>query len=497
MPIPKEILAVPRPVNTVVIAYGKNKDRYAVRQRIGCRRVNGGNKPVNGPTIGHIVDGQFIELPKIDPIADSPIDLKDWAFVTLCDSLFTDMLDELRLFYNEKESLRLYCIAILRVCNPDIKDYELQEAYDTSFLSEMYPDVALSRNTVSKFESDLGKTCSRITQFMRNRAAAVSMDDRLLIDGTLKTNDSQVNSLSDFSRKAKTKGRKDLNVLFAFNYDTRELVCSKCYPGNMLDSTAYPAFIEDNGIRSGLLVGDKAFTHSAAAEQFAQNPNLHYLNPLKRNAKLIKAYNLLDFTDIVPNYEGVTGRKEKVADTDKWLYGFRDANLAACEERDYLARAKKNDNYDLEELKLKQRSFGTIALESDQDLTLYDAYKIFDSRWEIEIVMRYYKNALQFDETRVHSDWSVIGSEFCDFLATVLTYRLINDFDKANLLDKMTYKKITAVLIRAKKVRMPEGNWQLVKTSPAHIKILQSLNLLPKPEELPQRKRGRPRKIPV
>ena len=37
MPIPKEILEVKRPRNTIVIAYGKNKDRYAVRERIGCK----------------------------------------------------------------------------------------------------------------------------------------------------------------------------------------------------------------------------------------------------------------------------------------------------------------------------------------------------------------------------------------------------------------------------------------------------------------------------
>ena len=43
MPIPKNILSVPRPKNTVVIAYGKDKGLYAVRQRIGCRNDNGVN----------------------------------------------------------------------------------------------------------------------------------------------------------------------------------------------------------------------------------------------------------------------------------------------------------------------------------------------------------------------------------------------------------------------------------------------------------------------
>ena len=88
MPIPKEILAVERPSNTVVQAYGKNKDRYAVKQRIGCRRVGGRNIPVNGPTIGHIVDGAYVPMKRLTSDA---ADLKDWANVVYCDSLFRDI----------------------------------------------------------------------------------------------------------------------------------------------------------------------------------------------------------------------------------------------------------------------------------------------------------------------------------------------------------------------------------------------------------------------
>lgn len=494
MPIPKEILAVERPVNTVVIAYGKNKDHYAVRQRMGCRNVDGRHLPVNGPTIGHIVDGKYISLPQIGPLGDSPVDLKDWAGVTLCDSLFRDVCDELRAIYNEGDALKIYCIAVLRVCEPGVKDCELKEAYDTSFLSELYPGVALSKNTVSQFERDLGKTCSRITAFMRLRTAAVGVDDHLLVDGTLKSDESKANSLSDFSRKARTKGTRDLSVMYAFDLEKMEPVCSKCFPGNMLDETAYSAFIEENGIKSGLLVTDKGIPASAAAEQFEKNPNLHYLNPIKRNARLIKTHNMLDFTGILPGFEGVTFRKEKVSSKDKWLYGYRDASRAANEERDFLGRARKNKDYDLDKLREKQKQFGTVVLESDLDLAPQIAYKAYSSRWEIEIVMRYYKSALEFDETRVHSDWSVIGSEFCDFLASVLTFRLLDAFDRAGLLEKMTYKKIMSILRRAKNVRMPEGNWQLIKTSPSHIKVLQSLDLLPTPDNPPKRKRGRPRK---
>ena len=107
--------------------------------------------------------------------------------------------------------------------------------------------------------------------------------------------------------------------------------------------------------------------------------------------------------------------------------------------------------------------------------------------------MRFYKSACEFDETRVQDDYSVLGSEFCDFLSTVLTFRLIKAFDRAKLLEYRTYKKIMSILVRAKKVRRPDEDWQLVRMNPSHIEMLQELGLLPKPDQPPKRKRGRPK----
>ena len=495
MPIPQEILSVPRPKNTVVIVYGKDKNLYAVRKRIGCRRKNGNNQPINGPTIGHIINGVYIPNETDTPanVSAAPIDLKDWANVVLCDRLFADIQQELTAVYSRPDMLKIYCISILRVCEPGIKDYELKEAYDTGFLSELYPGVALSRNTVSTFLNDLGKTVSRIVKFMQNRTAAVSIDHHLLIDGTLKSDESGVNTLSDFSRKARTKGTRDISVLYAFDLEAMEPVCSRCFPGNMLDATAYGAFIAENNIRKGIIVGDKGFPESAAHEHFAANDDLHYLNPIKRNSKLIERHHMLDFTGILPGYENITYRKEKCTGTDKWLYSYRDSYKASKEERDWLHRAKKNNTYSLETLREKQKTFGTIVLECDLDLPAETAYKAYEKRWEIEIVMRFYKSACEFDETRVQDDYSVMGSEFCDFLSTVLTFRLLKAFDKINLLEEHTYKKIMSVLRRAKKARIEGNDWQLIRINPYHEEILLKLDLLPKPDEPPKRRPGRPK----
>ncbi|MBQ8069263.1 MAG: transposase [Bacteroidales bacterium] len=496
MPIPAAILAVDRPKNTVVIAYGKDKSLYAVRQRVGCKNVGGRHLPVNGPTIGHIVDGAYVPISKEGPKPVSPdaVDLKDWADIVHADSVFRDLLDELKKVYAVSDALKIYCIAILRVCNPGIKDNELKEAYDDSFLSELYPGVALSKNTVSTFHSNLGKSCSRIISFMQNRAAAVGMDHRLLIDGTLKSNESKVNTLSDFSRKAAVRGSRDISVLYAFDLDTMEPVCSKCFPGNMLDITAYESFISENNITRGLIIGDKGFPASAAESHLAGHPDLHYLNPVKRNSKLIERHKMLSFEALLPGHEGMTYKKARVQGKDKWLYSFRDTSKAAQEEKDYLKRAKAEGTYDDKEFRSRQLSFGTIVLECDLDLAPEIAYKAYAERWEIEIIMRYYKSAYGFDETRVHDDYSVIGSEFCDFLSTLLTFRLIKSFDKARVLERMTYGKAMSILHRAKKVRYDESGWRLLRINPSHEQLLQDIGLLPKPEEAPKRRPGRPKK---
>ncbi len=493
MPIPREILDVPRPVNTVVAVYGKNKDRYAVKQRVGCKRVDGRNLPVTGPTIGHIIDGEYVPIPSASSVAAAGFDLLDWAVIEYAARFMEPLIPELLQHYNREDTEKISCIALLRVCYPGIKDYELKSAYEESFLSVRYPGIALSKNTVCAFLGNLGKAYSRIVSFMRYRAASVEQGHHLIVNGTLKSNESKVNSLSNFSREAKVKGFRDISVIYAYDLEIQEPVCSECFPGNMLDMTAYHRFIRDNGIQTGIIVADKGFPESAAGEAFEQNPNLHYLNPIKRNSKYISTYDLHDYDRQLIGQGGlILCKKVQVKGKQKWLYSFRDAAKAAKEEQDWLRRTKA---FDEEKRKEKLPAFGTIVLESDLDLTPETAYKAYSGRWEIELVMRYYKSALDFDETRVHDDYSVIGSEFIDFLSSVITMRIIRDLDRADLLTKMPYKKIMTILRRAKKLRLSSNdNWKLVKLNPSQEEVLRALNLLSPLDKPAPRKRGRPRK---
>ena len=509
MAIPADILSIERPKNSFVIRTNKTEPpRYAVRSRIGCKYVHGRRLPQNGPVIGHIDTEAriFVPLPaesetvsNNQPLTSTrvcqydTVDLKDWANVVLADRIFKPILEDLKRFYEIHDATQIYIIALLRVCCKGVKDYELQEAYQTSFISELYPKVALSKNTVSTFLKNLGKVCSKIIMFMQDRVKNVKADHHLLIDGTLKSNESRINTLSDYSRKALKKGTKDISVMYAFDLELKEPICSKCYPGNMLDLTAYENFITENNITSGIIVGDKGFPSSGAKSAFMNNKNLHFINPLKRDAKIIKDLNLYEYSGTLSNNEYILYKKEFDKEGNKWLYSFKDLSLFAAEEKDYLHRVNKNNKFSAEKYEEKRKEFGTIVLETDLDLSPEIAFNSYNSRWEIELVMRYYKHACDFDETRVHNDYSVIGSEFCDFLSSLLTYKLINYFDECELFNTMTYKKIMKLLERAKKVNLPNKGWTLRKISKNLEDILVKLELL-NVQKAPKKKRGRPKK---
>ena len=187
---------------------------------------------------------------------------------------------------------------------------------------------------------------------------------------------------------------------------------------------------------------------------------------------------MLSFPGVLKRYPGVSYRKERAG--SRWPYSFRDAEKAAKEDADFLARAGKGGHDHAEYLKRRDR-FGTVVFECDLDWPPEDVYYAYSRRWEIE---------------GVHSDLSVIGSEFVSFLSEVMTFDLIRLLQREKVLEEMTYGKVIKKLGRAKKV-LVDGEWRLAKVNRSTEALLRRLGVLPKLDEQPKGKRGRPRKTSV
>lgn len=455
MPIPQDILAVPRPSSTVV---RKSGDKYLVIKRTSRRRPSDGKPvPVDLGTVGEIVQGRYVSK-RDAPLPKHQVDVKSYGRVKLCDLVSGTLLQDLADVWDIPVAKRLYVLALLRAAYGDIRDRDVELRYNTSFLSEMIPGVPVSRNAVSSLLENIGEMSSLICEFMRRRVAAnAGLSGNLVVDGMLKDFNSESSVFSRFSRKARTKGSKDVSLLYAFNPETNEPIAAKAYPGNMIDMTAIGDFIEANGIRKGLMVFDKGFYDGDALDVIDGKEGLDYLIPLKLDSKLISKYGMDNPDTPLAGYKDATVMYRKVKTPGKVvLYSFRNPWLAAEQEIAYVEQAKKKGTFSEKSYNEKKKTFGLVVFRTKSDIEPLLAYQAYDQRWDIEVLFGMYKGIIDRDTVNVHTDYRVVATEFVNFLSVIIAMRVKQLFVKKGLSKNHSFKQIMAYL----------DSYQMARTSP-------------------------------
>ena len=496
MGVPEAIRSVERPKNTVVDDSGREGvNRYSVRERSGIKYVKHGNpQPGNGKVIGHIIKGMFV------PVADRMTDVPDslsYGAAAFAKSVSDDILEDLLAVYPANEASEIIVIATLKVLRPRIVSTRYSTHYGRTFVSQYYPNVAMSKNTVGALFKKLGMDGGKRKSFYSNRISRVAVEHHIAIDGTLKQDTSTVNDLSAYSYKARVKGCKDVSVLYAYDIEDMEPLCAEVFPGNCIDACSFSAFINDNGIDRGIIIADKGFPVSSIAEDLKSRPDLHYMIPIKRVDRRIRENNMLDFDEVITGTDkNIVGKKAKLKE-GKYLYSFRDAYLAGKEESSMISRSKKKENFDSKDYLSHRDVYGMIVFESDLDLPLGKVYRNYEDRWLLELLFAQYKGEECLDSTGVQSDFSLIGCEFVNFIATLITSRMVKKAGNAKLLDKMSYGDLMEDLASAwrysdamGKPRSYDKKW--VHTLPSVFDMLQRLGLSEPIEKIPK-KRGRPK----
>ncbi|MBO4569283.1 MAG: transposase [Candidatus Methanomethylophilaceae archaeon] len=453
--------------------------------------MDGRRVPTEGGYIGSIIDGKYVpDEPVRKTGSTGRADIKYYGRVRLCDILNRDIIDMLMSHYNREESVEIYCMATIRCCYPGTRDYQMKDRYDQSFLSEMYPGVNLGKNHVSREQMNLGMEYSRIRAFMRDRVAKLKDNDTLIIDGCLKQNHSRVDTLSQVSRKTVKREHKDSLMMYAYNSDTREPICSKLYPGNMVDSRAIEDFIRTNRIERGIIVADRGFTLSAIKDAVKDRKDLHYLMPLKSNSDLIDEYGMYDFDSSFFNESPIECKK--VCCDGFWMYSFRDMAIAKDEEESYLRTHTAKE--DIQALDVLRKEFGTIVFQCDLDAPPSKLYSIYQERWLIEMLFKFYQTELDLDDTRVNSDYSDIGSDFIDFLAALMGSRLLNLFQDTKEMETWTFKMSMDFIERVKMVRIDDSEeWEMNRLPITDAVLLANIGLIDRPiVPVEIKKMGRP-----
>ncbi len=499
MTVPAEIRAVKRPVNTVVVDLGVNTPkRFAVRARKSVKYVKGGNpQPQNGKVVGYIYKGQFV--PKEVQVDPEIPNFLSWGAAAFVRSLSEDILQDLLKIMDIKDALRTFILSALRVIYPGVPNSRLRSRYLKSFLSIFFPGIPLSENTVSKHLWNLGANLKLREKFYSERLKRVASEHHIAIDGMLVQDTSKVNDLSGFSYKARVKGCKELSVLYAYDVERSEPVCAQVFPGNHPDVSTCKEFITTNHINKGILVADKGFNLKEIRKLHSSRPELHYLIAIKRNDSRLTALNMLEMEEFLGGEIKPVFCSKVKADEKTWLYAFRDSVRASLEEKTYIEQAQKRQDFSNVDFQKKRPTFGVLAFESDLELPFETVYSIYRNRWDLELIFKQYKTGLEADETRVQGDFEVIGSEFINFISTIITSRMVKAEREAGLLEKHSYgeiledlREIWRLTESEEKADVQDNGW--VHTTIEAKDILVKLGLATAPEAPKPKKKGRPKK---
>ena len=528
MAIPDSIKAVERPTNSRV----KNiNGKYIVIARTSVR-FNGRSIPIELGTIGEIIDGKYVAYPNpnvrdaaearnaykkrhsineensVDVENDNvctqskagrkkkatEYTIKTSGPIDLINNLENGLLQELTDIFGIADAKFIYLIALLRTAFGEIKNRDLDEEYEGSMASVIYPGVALSEKTVSTTLKRLGYNTLAMIKFWRNRVKTTIEHGVVIVDGSLLDFNSQGSIYSEFSRKGKTKGSKDALVLTAYSLELQEPICEELYPGNMLDMVAYKEFSEKYGLDNAVVVArpvndeedlhavieeedengkkkkvkklvdvklfDKGYSSEEVVSRLRDGGH-YFIVAIKNDRSEITDYELDNPCEYLKEYKEdiVMYKKIQVAE-NKFFYSFKCPRMGQIQNSTYVKNEVKNNRFSPEKYNSKQSTFGLIVFESNLDLTPYEIYSAYDDRWKIEPYEKLRKSIMDNDSINVHSDPSARTTIFISAISNILACRLRKLMKETGMSKKYSTKEILRKMQHFMKQQDEDGNWQ-------------------------------------
>lgn len=442
--VPQYILDVTRPEDTIVVDTRSNSiHRFIVRRKATAEELESDPGSKYKETIGHIIDGQYV--PKgtkelVDP--ERPYMAASGAALLIL-SVALPIFYLLMKAFSPKIALRIIVIACLKVIYPGATEYTMGRLYEKDYTSVLFPGAGVSKNMVGETYKTVGLAVENRRNFFGLLLSEVGKGDVIYVDGSLFQDTSCVNSFSSPSYKSSSTNCDVISVISGLSASSNLFCCEEVVPGSFSDTAGFRSFLVNNNIKQGILNGDRAFCPSIVrkVKDELNLENLHFFLRLKNNDTRIKKYNLLEVSKVLETKSGnILSTKIKVSDTE-FLYAFKNPEIAYKQDAIALEKIKKEkltyDEY------LKERAlYGYIFFESDIGLSEMFVYENALKRWGIEVLFQNRKRALEMDVTRVHSDFSVIGQEFINLIASNIYTLAFNKAKDAGLLEKESFKNI-------------------------------------------------------
>jgi transposase len=198
----------------------------------------------------------------------------------MLENLCSDILVDLKSCFDTDSANTIFVLACIDFAEGLSPLGSYKKFHERSYLSERFPNVHISKNTLSVFLEDLGSKLEPTYKFYDLMIKKSS--NKFAIDGHVIPSFSNENDLTKFGNKYPKINSKQMNLLAMYDIISKQPIMSKIYDGSRLDKTSVKDFLKLRHFDNSLIIMDSGFYSKENIDLFSTNLNT-YIIPLSEN----------------------------------------------------------------------------------------------------------------------------------------------------------------------------------------------------------------------
>jgi transposase len=432
---------------------------------------------VTGEYIGVVTpDGIVPRKERLD--GTKPVFSKEYGATAFIEFIARDILEMLSTHFGDKVAQQIWAISTSRLIS-SCPFRRVEEHYHTSWMSEVLPDLPLSKSSITNLIDHVGNNRAKCAAFMRDMLQPAPY---LLIDGSKVTSTSEGMLRALPGHNSNNKYPHQINQIHIATISEG----GGCVPGfyrnvsgNTPDVSAFELTLEDAGVEEGIVLGDNGFASAVNFEELEdQKRHLKYIIPLKRNTKETDLATM-EFEE----YFSYHNRGISAHTDDKGgyrVYTFRDAYMYAKEFSDSIFRTEKanatamrkrnfDPDKDLRDVSAKtkeiEKKFRIIVLRTNiTDKPAQYIFQTYKIRWDIEQLFNTLRNTCDQDASYMHDDVGFEAWSFFGHITISIACRILAKLKKLDLLKNWSLEAVLDHLSRIHVVQIND-EWRIAETT--------------------------------
>jgi len=403
-------------------------------------------KKVTGKSMGKItIDRGFIpnangmrEMQKDGMVPKTQPVVKNYgAYETLC-QISPEIKKNLHEVFPDCDC-EIATLALLRLVDGVSNQKMVTQAFLSTYLSDLSPDIATSEASIRNLISSLGNRDKEIETFMQKW---INPGASLLFDGTTIFTRGN-NSLAEKGYNPEHNQNTQARLLYVFERDSQRPVFYRVLQGSIVDKTAFIDTIKLSGAKDCIVIADKGF-YSKKNTSALMESNMKFLLPLQSNTALVSDEFYTNQDD--KKFDGafvyhdrlIWFKKESIGKEGNFVYIFRDDGREDSQRVNAAKRIAMEKNCSVlspEDL-LKNNKCGYFAFLSNLNLEAKEIYLIYKERWDIEQCFDYLKNSVSNPASYAQTDEYFKGWAFLNHISLLYYYGLLNRLREKKLNEK-------------------------------------------------------------